>query len=192
MYFARLKDNFCGNDPKIPWILWLKMTHWATDESECKNSWTKSNCIHLRSYKSKMEPVYNNSITEIADNTKTMKEWKSTEYSVILWKMLISSEALFFALDISYNDTVWEFERHIQIYFLVLCASLFERDHWRKKYWIFIDFCFCLLSKQKPSCLKQWSLYTLLELLNNADLVDKVTNDWQRLFLGCKIYQTYG
>ena len=73
MYFARLKDNFCGNDPKIPWILWLKMTHWATDESEYKNSWTKSNCIHL-SYKSKMEPVYNNSIPEIADNTKTTKK----------------------------------------------------------------------------------------------------------------------
>ena len=60
-------------------------------------------------------------------------------------------------------------------------------NHWLKKYWIFSDFGFCLLSKQKTSsCLKHWSLYTLFELLNNADLVDKATNDWQRLFWAVK------
>ena len=61
------------------------MTHWATDESERKDLWTKLNCIHLRNYKSKMEPVYKNSIPGIADNKKKKrKKWKSTEYSVIL------------------------------------------------------------------------------------------------------------
>ena len=74
-------------NPEIPWIPLLKMTHWATVESECQNSWTKSTHIHLRSYKSKTEAVSKNTIPEIAVNTKTSKKWKSTEYSVILWKL---------------------------------------------------------------------------------------------------------
>ena len=50
------------------------MTHWATDESERKDLWTKSNCINLRNFKSNMEPVYKNIIPGIADNKKTTKK----------------------------------------------------------------------------------------------------------------------
>ena len=163
------------------------MTHWATDESKCKNSWTKSNCIHLRSYKSKMEPVYNNSIPEIADNTK---QWKNGKALNIQWFhekwFYYFIWSLIFSLDISYNDTVWEINTFKSISECLVYHCL-RVNHWLKKYWIFSDFCFRLFSKQKPSsCLKQWSLYTILELLNNADLVDKVTNDWQRLFWAWK------